>query len=83
MCVLIVIFFLGGWLPIFNIAILYYIPLWLWFSIKVSLIIFLFIFVRGTLPRYRYDQLMFIGWKILLPISLSFFVFVSTIFWLS
>ena len=82
MCVLIVIFFLGGWLPIFNISLLYYIPLWLWFSIKVCLIIFLFIFIRGTLPRYRYDQLMLIGWKILLPISLSFLFFISTLFWL-
>jgi len=82
MCVLIVIFFFGGWLPIFNISLLYYIPLWLWFSLKVCLIIFLFIFIRGTLPRYRYDQLMFIGRKILLPISLSFLFFISTLFWL-
>jgi len=82
MCILIVIFFFGGWLPILNLYIFYYIPLWLWFSLKVCLIIFLFIFIRGTLPRYRYDQLMFIGWKILLPVSLSFLFFISTIFWL-
>lgn len=82
MSVLIVLFFFGGWLPILNIYFLYYIPLWLWFSLKIILIIFLFILIRGTLPRYRYDQLMFIGWKVLLPISLSFLFFVSTLFWL-
>jgi len=82
MCILTVIFFFGGWLPIYNIYILYYIPLWLWFSVKVCLVIFLFIFIRGTLPRYRYDQLMSIGWKMLLPISLSFLFFISTLFWL-
>ncbi len=81
MCVLIVIFFFGGWIPFLNLVILYYIPLWLWFSVKISFVIFLFIFIRGTLPRYRYDQLMFIGWKVLLPISLSFLFFVSTVFW--
>lgn len=82
MCILLVIFFFGGWLPIFNVYFLYYIPLWLWISLKVLLMIFLFIFIRGTLPRYRYDQLMFIGWKVLLPISLSFLFFISSIFWL-
>lgn len=68
---LLVVLFLGGWLPIFNISILYWIPGWIWFSFKVVFIMFLFIWVRATLPRYRYDQLMALGWKVILPISLG------------
>ena len=82
MSVILVILFLGGWLPFYNIMILYYFPGWLWFSIKVYVIVFIFIIIRGTLPRYRYDQLMNIGWKVLLPLSLSYLFFVSTLFWL-
>jgi NADH-quinone oxidoreductase subunit H len=75
MSILIVILFLGGWLPIFNINILYYLPKELWIIIKTLFIIYLFILVRGTLPRYRYDQLMMLGWKIFLPISLSYLIY--------
>jgi NADH-quinone oxidoreductase subunit H len=47
------------------------------FSVKICLVLFFFIWVRATFPRYRYDQLMRLGWKIFLPLSLAFVVFVS------
>lgn len=67
-----VILFLGGWLSFFS-----FIPNIVSFVIKVLFIIFLFILVRAAYPRYRYDQLMRLGWKIFLPISLSWVIFVS------
>ena len=69
-----VILFLGGWLPPFDIAPFNYIPGVLWFIIKINFILFLFIWVRGTFPRYRYDQLMRLGWKVFLPFSLFWVV---------
>jgi len=72
MCSLIVTFFLGGWLPLFNLNIL---PGYFWFSIKLIFIIFLFVIIRAMLPRYRYDQLMSLGWKVFLPLSLGFLIF--------
>lgn len=69
-----VILFLGGWLPLFN---LYILPGWVWFSLKLCLILFMFIWVRGSFPRLRYDQLMRLGWKVFLPISLGFVIFYS------
>ena len=71
MCSLLVILFFGGWLPIFNYFIFYWIPPFLWFSIKLIMAITLFIWVRAALPRYRYDQLMTLGWKVILPLSLA------------
>jgi len=65
-----VILFMGGWLPPFDIFPLNVIPGVIWFTLKVIFILFLFIWVRGTFPRYRYDQLMRLGWKIFLPLSL-------------
>ena len=72
-----VIFFLGGWLPPLDIAIFYWIPGSFWFAIKVTAILFLYIWVRACYPRYRYDQLMGLGWKVFLPLSLAWVVFVS------
>ena len=69
-----VILFMGGWLPPFNIFPLNAVPGVIWFVIKVIFILFLFIWVRGTFPRYRYDQLMRLGWKIFLPLSLLWVV---------
>lgn len=69
--------FLGGWLSPFPI--LQFIPDSLWISIKVAIIAFFFIWVRATYPRLRYDQLMSLGWKSLLPISLGSFIFVASI----
>ena len=71
-----VILFLGGWLPLFDIFPLNIIPGFIWFTIKIIFILFLFIWVRGTFPRYRYDQLMRLGWKVFLPLSL-FWVIVT------
>ncbi|MEN2979169.1 NADH-quinone oxidoreductase subunit NuoH [Tistrella bauzanensis] len=68
------ILFLGGWLPPFDIAPLNWIPGVVWFLIKIFVLLFVFIWVRGTFPRYRYDQLMRLGWKVFLPFSLLWVV---------
>lgn len=69
------ILFLGGWFPIFDLKFLYYFPPMFWLLAKICFILFLFIALRSALPRYRYDQLMRIGWKFLLPISFGWFIF--------
>ena len=71
------ILFLGGWLAPFNISILNIIPGFIWFSLKTSLMLFVFLWVRATFPRFRYDQLMRIGWKVFLPFSLLWVVLPS------
>jgi NADH-quinone oxidoreductase subunit H len=67
--------FFGGWLPPFpNTAafhFLYYIPSWAWFLTKSFVFLYIFIWVRATLPRYRYDQLMRLGWKVLIPLAIA------------
>lgn len=68
------ILFLGGWLPLFSFGIFKYIPCFVWFALKISFILFIFLWVRATLPRFRYDQLMRLGWKVFLPFSLSWVV---------
>lgn len=75
MATIMVLFFFGGWLP--PLQILSFISGNLWFSLKIVIFCFLFILVRASFPRYRYDQLMDIGWKIFLPLSLSYLVFVT------
>jgi len=69
--------FLGGWLPILDIPVLNWIPFSIWFSTKVLLFLFTYIWVRAAFPRYRYDQLMRLGWKVFLPLSLAWVVFVA------
>lgn len=71
------IFFFGGWLPPINWAIFYWIPGSVWFSLKVLFFLFSYIWVRAAFPRYRYDMLMRLGWKVFLPFSLAWVVFVS------
>lgn len=66
--------FLGGWLPPIDIAPFNWIPGPIWFFIKISLVLFCFLWVRATFPRYRYDQLMRLGWKVFLPLSLVWVV---------
>ena len=68
------ILFLGGWLAPFDIAILNAVPGIVWFALKISFCLFLMIWVRATFPRYRYDQLMRLGWKVFLPLSLIWLV---------
>nr|YP_009245603.1 NADH dehydrogenase subunit 1 [Diphylleia rotans]BAU71455.1 NADH dehydrogenase subunit 1 [Diphylleia rotans] len=74
-----VLLFLGGWLPPFGILIFNWIPGPIWFAIKILFILFLFIWVRAALPRYRYDQLMSLGWKVFLPLSLGWLLFIASV----
>ncbi len=71
--------FLGGWLPPFDAVPFTWIPGPIWFVAKVFFLLSLFLWVRATFPRYRYDQLMRLGWKIFLPISLAAVVVVAGI----
>jgi NADH-quinone oxidoreductase subunit H len=82
MSFLIVILFLGGWLPLYNGLVLTIIAKEIWLIIKVSLILYIFVLVRGSLPRYRYDQLMSIGWKIFLPLSLGYLILYIILFYI-
>ena len=68
------ILFLGGWLPPLDIAPFNWIPGPIWFAGKIALVLFCFLWVRATFPRYRYDQLMRLGWKVFLPFSLLWVV---------
>ena len=68
--------FLGGWLPPVAMAPFTWIPGPIWFALKIAAVLFCFLWVRATFPRYRYDQLMRLGWKVFLPISL-FWVIVT------
>jgi NADH-quinone oxidoreductase subunit H len=77
MCALNAILFWGGWLPPIDWAPLYYVPGIIWLFAKMLFFFFVFGWVRATVPRYRYDQLMRLGWKIFLPLSLIFVVLVS------
>lgn len=77
MCALNAILFWGGWLPPIDWAPLYLIPGIIWLFAKMLLFFFIFGWVKATVPRYRYDQLMRLGWKIFLPLSLIFVVLVS------
>ncbi len=79
MCAMITILFLGGWLPPFDIFPLNSIPGIVWFLLKVALIFFMFGMVKALVPRYRYDQLMRLGWKVFLPISLFWVVLTASI----
>jgi NADH-quinone oxidoreductase subunit H len=72
--------FFGGWLPPFpnwagfhavTFHIFQYVPSWTWFLVKSFVFLYIFIWVRATLPRYRYDQLMRLGWKVLIPLAIA------------
>ena len=79
MCALMTILFFGGWLPPVNIAPFTWVPGVVWFVLKVSWFFFLFAMVKAFVPRYRYDQLMRLGWKVFLPISLVAVVVVAAV----
>ena len=76
-------FFMGGYLPPFNIEFLEIIPGLIWFVVKVTFLLFVFLWIRATLPRYRYDQLMRIGWKFFLPLTLFWVVLVASLLMLT
>jgi NADH-quinone oxidoreductase subunit H len=72
------ILFLGGWLPILDLPILRDIPGFFWLFAKTFFILSCFIWLRATLPRYRYDQIMRLGWKIFIPLSVFWVILVGT-----
>jgi len=69
--------FLGGWASPFDIAILNWIPGWIWLGLKTFVVVSLFIWFRASFPRYRYDQIMRLGWKIFIPLTGVWFVVVA------
>ena len=69
------ILFLGGWLPLLDNFLFNLIPGSVWFSLKICIGVIFFIVARATLPRYRYDQLMYLGWKCFLPLALGYLIF--------
>ena len=79
MCALTTILFLGGWLPPMNMEPFTYVPGIIWFVIKVSFVFFMFAMVKAFVPRYRYDQLMRLGWKVFLPLSLVMVIVVASV----
>jgi NADH-quinone oxidoreductase subunit H len=79
MCSLTTILFLGGWLPPMDIAPFNMVPGFIWFLLKIILVFYMFAMVKAFVPRYRYDQLMRLGWKVFLPISLAAVVLTSSI----
>ena len=76
---MVTILFMGGWLPPFGLQSLSVIPGVVWFMLKIMLCLFIFIWVRASFPRYRYDQLMRLGWTIFLPFSLLWVVIISAL----
>jgi NADH-quinone oxidoreductase subunit H len=79
MCAMGVILFLGGWLPPAPIAPFTWVPGIIWFTLKALFMFFLFAMAKAIVPRYRYDQLMRLGWKVFLPLSLAMVVIVATV----
>jgi len=81
------ILFFGGWFPLFDIVIFNWISSYIWFGLKICFFVIFFILFRAILPRYRYDQLMTLGWKIFLPFSLGYVLLTSSVLisfnWLS
>jgi NADH-quinone oxidoreductase subunit H len=77
MCAMATVLFLGGWLPPFPVAPFTWVPGIVWFVLKLSFMFFLFAMVKAVVPRYRYDQLMRLGWKVFLPITLVMVVVVA------
>ncbi len=79
MCALTTVLFLGGWLPPFDVAPFNWLPGVFWFTFKLTMVFFMFAMVKAFVPRYRYDQLMRLGWKVFLPISLVMVVGVAAV----
>ena len=77
------IMFLGGWMAPFNVAPFTWIPGLVWLLLKISVMLFFFIWLRATFPRYRYDQIMRLGWKVLIPVTLVWIVFMGSVMFLT
>jgi len=77
MCAMATILFLGGWLPPFPVPPFIWVPGVIWFVLKATFVFFMFAMVKAFVPRYRYDQLMRLGWKVFLPVSLAMIVVVA------
>ena len=77
--VLAVLMFLGGWLPPIDSAVFNWIPGWIWLGLKTFLVVSIFIWIRATFPRFRYDQIMRLGWKIFIPVTLVWLVLVGAL----
>ncbi|MDA8360631.1 MAG: NADH-quinone oxidoreductase subunit NuoH [Gammaproteobacteria bacterium] len=71
--------FLGGWLPPFDVAPFTWVPPLAWFLLKVGAVVFLYLWLRATFPRYRYDQIMRLGWKVLIPVTLLWIVVMGVV----
>jgi NADH-quinone oxidoreductase subunit H len=71
--------FMGGWLPPFQLAFLDFLPGAIWFILKVMFCLFIFIWIRASIPRFRYDQLMRLGWKIFLPFTLIWTILIAAV----
>lgn len=78
-CAMTTVLFLGGWLPPFDVAPLNWVPGFIWFLLKVVFVFFMFAMVKAIVPRYRYDQLMRLGWKVFLPMSLALIVIIAAV----
>jgi NADH-quinone oxidoreductase subunit H len=79
MCAMATILFLGGWLPPVPVAPFTWVPGVIWFTLKALFMFFLFAMAKAMVPRYRYDQLMRLGWKVFLPLSLAMVVIVAAV----
>ena len=73
------IMFLGGWLPPLDIALFNMVPGFIWLLLKIAFLLFFFLWFRATFPRYRYDQIMRLGWKVFIPITLIWIVVLGLI----
>ena len=73
------IMFLGGWNPLFDMAPFNWIPGFVWLMLKIGFVLFLFLWFRATFPRYRYDQIMRLGWKVFIPITLVWVLVVGAV----
>jgi NADH-quinone oxidoreductase subunit H len=75
--ILAVLMFLGGWLPPIDSALFNWIPGWIWLGLKTFVVVSMFIWIRATFPRFRYDQIMRLGWKIFIPVTLVWLLLVG------
>jgi NADH-quinone oxidoreductase subunit H len=75
--ILAVVMFLGGWLPPIDAPVLNWIPGWIWLGFKTFVMVTMFLWIRSTFPRYRYDQIMRLGWKIFIPVTLVWLIVIG------